>query len=197
MNLMPLGQGPTVHYITISALFFLFLAQAVTAADGPGPIAPDARFTATQKQQQRVAAEKLQNALFDAIARGDKEFLVASGDYRFSKPWRGTQFSAIRLAGVRDFTPMARARGSLWSRLRAVPSGVASFSLDAITSPFATSLSIGTACPSRREGFLQSMQIRGKWFSSRIRDMSSSFRKCAKTAAVLCGYTSSTRPLAS
>jgi hypothetical protein len=62
------------------------------------------RFTAAQKQQQRVAADKLQNDIATALRRGEKQFRVTRGDYRFIKPWPGTTTATFRFGNVRDFT---------------------------------------------------------------------------------------------
>lgn len=88
--------------LILTALLFAPLAVPRTAF--AAPFALDAIFTSEQKQAQRVAADKVQADLVAALMRGDKEFRIAPGDYRFAKPWPGSSYSTFRLANVNGFT---------------------------------------------------------------------------------------------
>ena len=90
---------------TLSLLAALLMATLVhLQSAAAAPFAPDAIFTNEQKQAQRVAADKVQADLVAALKRGDIEFRIAPGDYRFAKPWPGSSYSTFRLANVNGFT---------------------------------------------------------------------------------------------
>jgi hypothetical protein len=90
---------------TLTVLATLLLAPlAAPQVANASPYAPDMRFTPAQKQQQRVAADKLQTELASALRRGERKFRVTRGDYRFSKPWPGTNYTTFRFGNVQDFT---------------------------------------------------------------------------------------------
>lgn len=66
--------------------FSLFAFQACLLAENWCYPEPIASWTEDRKEAQREAARKLVKDVDAAIARGDKEFTVAPGDYRFGSP---------------------------------------------------------------------------------------------------------------